>query len=106
RCVVRDRRQRIGDIAAALFVLSDPTFGTVTAGVLPTAAAEPPRWRRVVPLAVGIALGALITSAAWWTVREPTVHRTVTRLSLRPPEGQRLLSSTRRIVALSADGTK
>jgi serine/threonine protein kinase len=100
-CVHKDRRQRIADIAAALFVLRQSNFGSETA-----------RPARVVSIRSSLAAYALVavlvsalTSAVWWRLQPRQATPTVTRFSILVPEKQPFLSSSP-LVAVSPDGTR
>ena len=72
RCLEKDRRKRIGDAAAALFVLGEPTLlGAAT----PAAAVgvEPRRssWRTAIWLALAIVAAGAIAGAAVWAITRP-----------------------------------
>ena len=112
RCLEKDRKARVGDIAVARFLLTDSaTFGTST----PTAASSgaPPRsvWSRGLPWSVAAALGAglLVVLGLWapWRAETPP-NLPLVRLdvdlgadvSLPAPNGGRSN------VAISPDGTR
>jgi Tol biopolymer transport system component len=80
QCLAKDRRQRLADIAVALFVLND-SAGSAPLG--PTAG--PPvaaRWwrRLLLPAAAAVALALAVASAAWMATR-PTPPQ-VTRFAI------------------------
>jgi serine/threonine protein kinase/Tol biopolymer transport system component len=93
-CVKKDRKERIGDISTALFLLRQPA---------PAAPASPtPRasiWRRTAPVAFGIIVGALVAAALLWRPRADS--RPVTRFAI-PLGAQQTLP--RKGVAMSPDG--
>jgi len=71
-CLVKDRRKRIADIAAALFVLDHQTGLTATS----TASAAPlprrPLWRRIAaPTAGALVIAAVATTLTWFATRPP-----------------------------------
>ena len=107
RCLVKDRRQRVADISAAKFVLSEldhigspPTLTTATISV-----AHRSRWRRTLPPAAAAALAAVIVGTGSWILRPASRPPVVAQFSFPLSEGQSL-SGTARAVAISPDGTR
>jgi eukaryotic-like serine/threonine-protein kinase len=107
RCLVKDRRERIGDMAAALFALKEAASGRqLTKTAAPAASLARSRWRSAASyLAVAIITSA-ITSALWWSFRASAAPGLVTRFAVDLPDDARFISSVHRIVAISQDGTK
>jgi Tol biopolymer transport system component len=107
RCLDKDRRERLGDIAGALFVLRDPLLSGATSGAVPTAApVAASRTRRALAY-VGIALlAAAVTSAGWWAFRPSPQPAQVARFLISLPQNESLLPTVTRVVAISPDGTK
>ena len=109
RCLVKDRRKRIADIAAALFVLDHQT-GLAAAGA-GSAAPLPrrPLWRRVVtPVAAALVAAAVAGTAVWFAMRpaEPVPPR-VSRLPLAPSATAALtISGNDRDLAITPDGSR
>jgi serine/threonine-protein kinase len=105
-CLVKDRRTRIADIAAALFVLDHQT-GLTAAGT--GAAASLPRrplWRRIAVLTVGALMVAAITGVAVWLATRPAAPR-VSRLPLAPSATAALtISGNDRDLAITPDGSR
>jgi serine/threonine-protein kinase len=99
QCLQKDRRQRVGDIAAALFALREP-FSTPAAAAVPARA----RTSAVVSAALTAGLAVLLTSTAWWTFRAPPPPAIVERLSIVIPDDQRLAATVNRVLAISRDG--
>ncbi|HEX5107115.1 MAG TPA: protein kinase [Vicinamibacterales bacterium] len=69
RCLEKDRRQRIGDISTALFLMREATDFRASrdvAGV--TVAPAPRRWRRAVYVSAAILAAALISGLGIWTL--------------------------------------
>ena len=99
-CLRKTRSERIGDIAAALFVLRHPLGGESRTAPIPA----PSPWHRPA-LAVGsVLLGAAISTAALWNPGELSPPSVVRFALTLPPEQS--LTITRRAVALSSDGTR
>ena len=103
-CLERDRRQRVGDIAAARFVLRDSSV--VVPGATGTAMHAPPQrlWRRAAPVAVAVAGGAfgVIAGRALAPVAPPPQ---VTRFAITLPADQRLSEVGGQVIAISRDGS-
>ena len=97
----RDRRERIGDISTARFLLNQP------AAAIPAEARAPsPRarvWQRAGLLAIGAALGAA-AMAGLWRSQKPAAAP-ITRFSAMLPQGQQF-SLPRQAVTISPDGTR
>ncbi|MGH9383843.1 MAG: serine/threonine-protein kinase [Vicinamibacterales bacterium] len=62
-----------------------------------------PLWRRALPVAAGVLVGALAAGYAAWTLK-PEPARAITRFSLPLPEGQQFSNPGRQVVALSPGG--
>ena len=104
-CLAKDRRQRTADIGAALFVLAHqahlvpPGAGPIA---VPQAAAS---WRRAVRYAAVVAVAAALAAvAAWWL--KPSAAPRVERFAVTLPPGGEFGPGTRRLVAISPDGTR
>jgi len=101
RCLARDPRQRLRDIADARLLLE-------TADTGPVPAPTPPSDRRWLAVAVGGALAAAILAAGWYSTREappPTsaaVRRVVVQLPAQPPIST---SPTGPALAMAPDGS-
>ncbi len=101
-CLKKDRRERIGDISTALFILNHPQVAS-TAAPARQPALEPV-WRRAALVLVGVALGAGAAAGLWKLQASPAVE--VTRFAIVLPPGQSLTTNNRQAVALSPDGTR
>jgi serine/threonine-protein kinase len=98
----KDRRRRIGDIAAALFVLRDPSHGTSVPRREPASAR-----RRIAAIAAATIAAVGIAAGAWWvgTRSVAAEPKLVTRFDaplLGSDEQFAFLGS--KVVALSPDG--
>jgi eukaryotic-like serine/threonine-protein kinase len=100
-CLEKDRRQRIGDISVARFVL-DRTAALSVPAARPRAGQ--PAWRWALLLLVAVTAGA---AATWFTLgmRGPAPGPMVTRFTIQIPSGQEL-AQTRRAIAISPDGSR
>ena len=108
RCLTKNPRERIADLAAAEFVLVDPAAlqSPVSSPPAPTV---PPRrdrrWRAAVALA---AIVPAVAFGAWlgWRLKPSGTAAPVARFSFNLAEGQQLSTTTRHFVAVSPDGTE
>ena len=107
-CLERDRRQRIGDISTALFVLRQA--GTLMpageASRVP-GGARPPFWRREAMSIVTLIVGAAIAATLVWLAMRPAPPR-VTRLTMTGSSAATALTinGTYRDLAITPDGTR
>ncbi len=105
RCLKKDRKDRIADIAVAQFLLSEQLASGDPVTVVPPAAPAPPRWRLAAGAAVIALLATAIGGAAVWQFA-PAATPMVAHLSFPLPEGQRLSRPGHQSVAISPDGTQ
>ena len=104
RCLTKDRKQRIADIAVAQFLMNDSHAATPAPQPV-----TPPRawWRRALPIAASSVVAAAITGAAAFTLRSPAPSsRVITRFSIPLGEGQRFANVGRQLLAISPDGSR
>ena len=109
RCLDKDRRTRVGDIAVARFLMSEP----VAAGSSATAAPAPlprPRSSRlgVVAAIGGLLAGAALTAGGMWAFsRRPVpAPRLTARFSIVAPQSQPLiLQGADRSIDMAPDGS-
>jgi serine/threonine-protein kinase len=106
-CLVKDRRKRIVDIAAALFVLDHlpelTTTGTVAATHLP-----PPRplWRRVfTSVAAVFATSTVVGIVVWFATRPNTPNVTRTAIANTGPAAL-MITGAARDLAITPDGSR
>ena len=105
RCLERDRKLRIPEIATVRFLLNDALAAPLAAA--PAIATAPPRpfWKRALP----VALAAIITGAfgvaatKWFT---PAAPLPVSRFMVPLAEGQVYSSPGRHSLAISPDGSR
>ena len=105
-CLVKDRRARISDIAAARFVLDRPPDAAVATTPSAAPSSHSPSWQRIAALTFGALMLAVLSGAAvWYTTRPapPQVTRTVITTS-----GQSALvrQGTDRALAMARDGSR
>ena len=102
RCLQKDPKQRLRDIGDARISLEEVLSG-VPDPVIAAPFAVVPRWRRVLPWALGF-LAASAGVAGW--VLKPSPSGPVTRTVINLPAGQRLAGFGDLVLALSADGSQ
>ena len=104
RCLAKDRRKRIGDAAAAQFVLTEQATLNAPARAATTIAERPrPLWRRLAPVAAAVVMTAVIVGALAWRFT-PLEPRPVVQFSISASEGFALTSG--QPVAISPDGSQ
>ena len=100
RCLKKNRKERIADIAVAQFLLdapsSPPPSATATGRVRP--------WVLTLSCTAALIAGALGGVLVWRSASKPPL--TVTRFSFPLPEGQRFSRMGHQSVAISPDGTR
>ena len=105
RCLKKDRKDRIADIAVAQFLLSAQVASGDTAPVGPPGAPARPRWQLAAGAAAMAVVAAVIGGAAGWQL-VPAATLMVAHLSFPLPEGQQLSRLGHQSVAISPDGTQ
>jgi eukaryotic-like serine/threonine-protein kinase len=101
-CLTKDRRQRVADLSAALFVFDH--HASLGSAVASTPAARVPQWRRAV-VAATIILVALAAGYAGWRLK-PEPLRSVTRLAITMPEREVFTPGPSAPLTLSPDGRR
>jgi eukaryotic-like serine/threonine-protein kinase len=97
----RDRRERIGDISTALFLLNQPRAVTTAAPLGQPSSG--PVWRYAVLVVAGVAIGAAAVAGIWKLT--PSSAAPLTRFAMTLPQGQQL-TLQRQALAISPDGTQ
>jgi serine/threonine-protein kinase len=109
RCLEKDRKVRISDMAVARFLMTE-TMPAPAAGVPATPSASPPRplWKRVLPVAAAAVVAGGIVGGAAWTLKPPppATSPAVSRFSIPLGEGQNFTANNGQSVAISPDGSK
>jgi serine/threonine-protein kinase len=106
RCLVKDRRTRIADIAAARFVL-DHQAGVATTSTAPAAPLpRRPLWRRVAWIAAAVSISALLAGAGVWLLTRPAPASVVRTTLTTPGLAALVLQGTDRDVAITPDGSR
>ena len=108
RCLEKDRRARVSDIAVAQFVMNEPLGNAVAAA--PAIAATPRRRRVPFAAGVGLAAGVIVTAIAAWALmrseRAPQAAPPV-RFTFAPPAPmEAVVQGTDRDIAISPDGAR
>jgi len=106
-CLKRDRRQRISDIAAARFVLTEyEKLTPVMAPAAPPTAApqRQPLWRRAVVPGAAVVVTAAISSALVWFTMRPALPPAPLRLSADLGADASLVTDQGAAAVLSPDG--
>jgi serine/threonine-protein kinase len=101
-CLRKDRRERIGDLSTARFLLNQPRTVTPNAPLT----LLPPRavWKQAIPVVVSVLIGAAVAAAVLVKLKTaPTVA--VTRFAIALPPGQQL-TLPRQAVDISRDGAR
>jgi hypothetical protein len=105
RCLIKDPRKRIADIAAAQFVLDPHTGAVVASNVSAALLPRKPLWRRIVaPTAGGLVVAVLAGALVWFSTRSAPPR--VQRLTIAPAGTSALtISDLDRVLAITTDGT-
>jgi serine/threonine-protein kinase len=106
RCLEKNPKQRwqaVGDLRMELEAIAAAPH----ASPVSTLAAPPaPLWKRLIPVAAGVVLSAVATSAVWWRVRPAAPPSPiVTRFTAPLPDGTQFSNFGRKVVDISPDGT-
>ena len=109
RCLRKDSKRRLHDIADARIELEEALTTSMSTSTADNAEAAPtpqrPAWRTVLPWMVGAAVGSLVTGIAVWSLRSPAPPR-LTRFTVAPPAAEGIALATQsHDIAISPDGT-
>ena len=105
RCLQRDRKARIPEIGTVRFLLQDVLTQPAASETAPVVVAPPrPFWRRALPVAAALVLGAIGVAAAWYL--KPAPRASITRFAMTLPDGVVFSGVGRHFVAISPDGTR
>ena len=111
RCLAKDRRQRIAEIAVAQFVLDDPA-SVAPATAAPTSSAtiapRPPLWRRMaIPSGTWLIGVAMAGAVVWFATRTTIPPPRVSRFLITPPSAAVLtVSGFFHDLVLTPDGAR
>ena len=105
KCLARDRRARVGDIGAALYVLGEPALGDRSESKGDVA--RVPVWRRLlIPTTVGVIAAGAAGAAVWRLTPRPAAPA-VTRLSFaQSGPGAIAIDPQSRDLTITPDGTR
>ena len=105
RCLHKDPKQRVHDIADVRLAL-DGAFETgVSQAAEPVAVVQPAAWRRALPLAIASLVTAVVVGLAAWSLWPSLEPRFVTRFEYVLPDSQTFRDTTgRAVIAISHDG--
>ena len=104
RCLHKDPKQRIHDVADLRLALE----GAFETGVSPGAEAavmpQPAVWRRGLPLAIASLVTAIIVSLVAWSLSPSVEPPVVSRFNYDLPDGQQFSNASSSVVEFSPDG--
>jgi serine/threonine-protein kinase len=103
-CLVKDRRQRVSDMSTAKFVLRELSAIGATSGAVAPALNARSRWSRAIPIAIAVALTAIVVGTTAWML-QPTVRPPVVARFAFATEGP-FTSVVQQTLAVSPDGTR
>ena len=107
RCLAKEPKQRVHDIADVRLAIEGAFETTVSASAEPVAVPQLQIWQRPLPLVVAATALVVITGLAVWSFTRPTpaAPPSPTRFAISPPASDELFTGTARgTMALSADG--
>jgi eukaryotic-like serine/threonine-protein kinase len=102
-CFEKGRKQRVGDISTALFIMRRPAIAS-----LGSTAPDPSttRWRRILPAALTAIVTAAVVGGIAWSRKPATVPATVMRFADALPEGSQITERILPQIAISREGTQ
>jgi Tol biopolymer transport system component len=107
RCLQKDARQRLHDIADARIEIEETLTAPRTALPIVSTTGRAPGWLQRIPWGFAFVIGAVLMTTVVWFFRRtpPTVQQPVARFVITLPAGQQLAGLDQGpAVALSADG--
>src|SRR5204863_1130031 len=105
-CLVKDRRKRIADIAAALFVLDHQTDLTAAGTASAAPLARAPLWPRIAAQTAGALVIAAVAVAATWVATRPVPPRVSRLLIASPGTAVLTINGVDRDLAVTPDGSR
>ena len=106
RCLVKDRRNRIADIAVALYVLDHQTDTTPTHAASAAPLPHRPSWRRIAALTAGALMAGVLGGAmVWFAARPATPIVTRTAITTSGPAALTRHGADRDL-AITPDGSR
>jgi eukaryotic-like serine/threonine-protein kinase len=103
RCLERDPKRRVGDLATALFVTGEPELVAQPVSSPGVFDSHRPVWRRALPIALAAVIAAGITSVIWWKAA-PQVAPDITQFALTLPGGDAITDPQLTSIAISPNG--
>ena len=104
RCLVKDPKHRLHDIADMRLAL-DGVFDIDGArAAVPSSPSVRPLWRRVLPIAAAVAITAAITGLMVWRPTPSAEVPNLSRLQMALPPGQPFYFNGRHLIAISPNG--
>ena len=103
RCLVRDPKQRLHDIADMRLAL-DGVFDADGPRAAVSSPPVRPLWRRILPIAAAVVITAAVTGLTIWRLTPPVERPIVSRLQMTLPPGQPFYFNGRHLIAISPDG--
>ena len=108
KCLKKDRKERIADIAVVQFLLDTRSApSTSDAPAIHAPVVVVPAWRRLI-VPVGMAIAGALVGVALWSLRAPGASppTPITRFALALGEGEQFTGGGRQQIAISPDGTR
>jgi len=108
-CLTKDRRERLADIAGALFILKHQTALASVPGETALQAASSkrqPLWRRAWPAVAATVIVGLAAGVLGWMLRPDPPDRVVSRFGITLPNGEIFTAPGRHLVAIAHDGSR
>ena len=105
RCLQKDPKQRLHDVADLRLAMDGAFETTVPQAAEAAVAPQLQVWQRPVPVALAVLAALVITGLAVWNLKPPD-PRPVSRFDYDLPEGHQLRNANRPVMALSADGSQ
>jgi eukaryotic-like serine/threonine-protein kinase len=104
RCLAKDRRQRVGDIAVARFVLSET--GPAAAPSAGAAATHGVPWKLALAMAASVVVTTTVAAAVAWSLRPASARPQPIRFTWTLSQRQASFLIARQSMAISSDGTQ
>src|SRR5262245_58316211 len=105
RCLIRDPRQRLHEIADMRLALQGVFEIAIPPRTSDTVASSTPLWRRALPVAAAVAITAIVAGFTTWTFAPKPPALLVSRLHMTLPQGHPFYFNGRHLVAISPDGS-
>jgi serine/threonine-protein kinase len=103
RCLVKDPKQRLHDIADMRLALDGVFDADLVRAAVPPPSVRP-LWRRILPTAAAVVIAVAITGLTMWRLTPSAASPIVSRLHMTLPPGQPFYFNGRHLIAISPDG--